>query len=57
MEVLHIDENLIRKIPNLLKLKNLKYDELHIDWKLIEDVDDMKGFKLIKNIILNLIKK
>lgn len=57
LEVLHIDENLIRKIPNLLKLKNLKYDELHIDWKLIEDVVDMKGFKLIKNIILNLIKK
>jgi Leucine-rich repeat (LRR) protein len=57
LEVLHIDDNLIKRIPNLLKLKNIDYDNLHIDWKIIEEVDDMKGFKLIKNIIFNLIKK
>ena len=57
LEVLHLDENPIKKIPNLLKLKNIKFDDLHIDWKIVDDVDDMKGFKLIKNIILNLNKK
>jgi len=51
LEVLHIDDNLIKKIPNLLKLKNIDYDNLHIDWKIIEEVEDMKGFKLIKNIL------
>lgn len=57
LEVLHIDDNPIRKIPNLLKLKHIDYQNLHIDWKIIEDVEEMKGFSVMKNIILNLIKK
>ena len=56
LEVLNITNNPIKHIPNLLKLKNINYERLEIDWKKIIDVEGMKGFGLMKCIILNMMK-
>jgi hypothetical protein len=50
----NIKSNPVKSLPNLLLLTYLDYDLVKIDWNLINYIDGMKGFGLIKNIIKNL---
>jgi len=53
LEHLEIKKNKIIKLPNILQLINLNYNLLCVDWTYISYIDGMKGFGLIKNILLN----
>lgn len=55
IEILNTHNNLIKIIPNLLQFKKLDFTFLNIDWKQVEDLKGMNGYKLIKNIIQSLI--
>lgn len=57
LELLNIKNNPIKVLPNLLNLKNLNYECLKIDWNEINDVNGMKGFQLLKNMIKSLSNK
>jgi hypothetical protein len=50
----NIKANPVKSLPNLLLLTYLDYNLVKIDWNLINYIDGMKGFGLIKNIIKNL---
>jgi Leucine-rich repeat (LRR) protein len=54
LEVFEINLNPINSLPNLLLLQHLNYDLIKVDWNQIINVEGMKGFGLIKNIIKNL---
>jgi len=56
LEALNLSHNPITVIPNLLLFKNLDYDFLKIDWKNVKDLQGMKGYELIKNIITSFAK-
>jgi hypothetical protein len=56
LEALNLSHNPITVIPNLLLFKNLDYDFLKIDWKNVKDLQVMKGYELIKNIITSFAK-
>jgi len=53
LEVLDIVNNNCKHLPNLLKLNNLNYERLNVNWSKIQTIDGMKGFGLIKNIIMS----
>jgi Leucine-rich repeat (LRR) protein len=57
LESLNIKNNCIKVLPNLLNLKNLDYECLKLDWNNIMDVNGMKGFQLLKNMINSLSNK
>jgi len=57
LEIFEINLNPINYLPNLLLLQHLDYDLIKVDWNQIQNIEGMKGFGLIKNIIKNLIKK
>jgi hypothetical protein len=57
LESLNIKNNCIKVLPNLLNLKNLDYECLKLDWNNIIDVNGMKGFQLLKNMINSLSNK
>lgn len=54
LEIFEINLNPIKYFPNLLSLQHLNYDLLKVDWNQIQNIEGMKGFGLIKNIIKNL---
>lgn len=54
LESFEINSNPIKSLPNLLLLPKLNYDTIKIDWATITNVDGLKGFGLIKNIIKTL---
>ena len=54
IEIINVHNNPIKTIPNLLQFKNLDYTFLNIDWKIVDDLKGMNGYKLIKNIIQSL---
>ena len=54
LESFEINLNPINSLPNLLLLPKLNYEEIKIDWILITNVEGLKGFGLIKNIIKTL---
>ena len=55
LESFEINLNPINSLPNLLLLPKLNYDTIKIDWATITNVEGLKGFGLIKNIIKTLI--
>jgi Leucine-rich repeat (LRR) protein len=57
LEILNILNNPILVIPDLLKFKKLDFDNLQVNWNNVKDMQGMKGYKLIKNIIKSLINK
>ena len=57
LEMLNALNNPIIYLPDLMKFKNLDFDNLKINWNNIKDIKGMKGFRLIKNIIKSLINK
>jgi len=54
LESFEINLNPINSLPNLLLLPKLNYETIKIDWVLITNVEGLKGFGLIKNIIKTL---
>jgi internalin A len=54
LEILKIKNTDIVNLPNIMELKNLDYNNLEIDWNKINKINNMKGFPLIKNIIVSL---
>jgi Leucine-rich repeat (LRR) protein len=54
LEILNIKNNKITILPNLLELKKIDFDNLQVDWNDIRQINGMKGFLLIKNIIKSL---
>ena len=54
IELLNLKDNPIKIVPNLLNLKNLNIKDLKIDWKNVDDLKGMKGYQIIKNIMMSL---
>ena len=54
IEILNLKDNPIKTVPNLLNLKNLNIKDLEIDWKNVEELKGMKGYQIIKNIMMSL---
>ena len=54
IELLNLKDNPIKVVPNLLNLKNLNITELNIDWKNVDDLKGMKGYQILKNIMMSL---
>lgn len=54
LEGLNIKNNKIQNLPNLLNFNKLDYNNINIDWDIINSVNGMKGYLLIKNIIQSL---
>jgi Leucine-rich repeat (LRR) protein len=54
IELLNLQNNPIKVVPNLLNLKNLNITDLNIDWKNVDDLKGMKGYQILKNIMMSL---
>lgn len=54
IELLNLKDNPIKVVPNLLNLKNLNITDLCIDWKNVDELKGMKGYQILKNIMLSL---
>jgi internalin A len=54
IELLNLQNNPIKIVPNLLNLKHLNIKDLIIDWKNVDDLRGMKGYQILKNIMISL---
>jgi len=54
LEIINVSNNHIKIVPNLLQFKNLDFENIKIDWINVLDLQGMKGYQIIKNIILNM---
>jgi Leucine-rich repeat (LRR) protein len=54
IELLNLQNNPIKVVPNLLNFKNLNIVDLNIDWKNVDDLKGMKGYMILKNIMMSL---
>ncbi len=54
IELLNLHDNPIKIVPNLLQLKHLNIKDLKIDWKNVDELRGMKGYEILKNIMLSL---
>ncbi len=54
IELLNLHDNPIKIVPNLLQLKHLNIKDLKIDWKNVDELKGMKGYEILKNIMLSL---
>lgn len=54
IELLNLQNNPIKVVPNLLNLKHLNIKDLNIDWKNVDDLKGMKGYQILKNIMISI---